>query len=214
MWNHLEPGESLAEVLFGLIMVLTFTLGAGLTTADLEGGSRQLLIATLGCNLAWGIIDGVMYGMNAIFDRGRAARIRLELQRAGEAGALALIAREFEPKLLGVTSVEERSRFYREVLTVVSRKPVSRTRVQRGDVYGGIACFVLVFVTALPAAVPFMVIDNARLALRVSNALLVAMLFGVGYWWAGHTLASRIGTGLTMMFIGVALVLAAIALGG
>ena len=72
----------------------------------------------------------------------------------------------------------------------------------------------LVFLTALPAAVPFMLIDNARLALRVSNGLLVAMLFGVGYFWARHTNANRVITGLVMMLVGVILVAAAIALGG
>ena len=58
----LDPIERLSEILFGLIMTLTFTLGAGLTIQE-EGreGARQLLIATIGCNIAWGVIDGVFY---------------------------------------------------------------------------------------------------------------------------------------------------------
>jgi VIT1/CCC1 family predicted Fe2+/Mn2+ transporter len=91
---------------------------------------------------------------------------------------------------------------------------VTRTKLERSDFYGGIACAVLVFLTALPAAVPFMLIDDARLALRVSNGLLVAMLFGVGYIWARYTNANRVLTGLAMMLVGVLLVGAAMALGG
>jgi len=58
--RHLDPGSSLGEVLFGLIMTLTFTLSAGIIIED-EGreGARQLLIAVIGCNLAW-VIDGAL----------------------------------------------------------------------------------------------------------------------------------------------------------
>ena len=59
MDRYLDPATSLAEIMFGLIMTLTFTLGAGIIIED-EGreGARQLLIAVIGCNIAWGIIDG------------------------------------------------------------------------------------------------------------------------------------------------------------
>ena len=56
-------------------MVLTFTLGAGLEVQEGPDAARQLLIAALGCNLAWGIIDGVMYVMNAMSERGRRQRL-------------------------------------------------------------------------------------------------------------------------------------------
>jgi hypothetical protein len=51
--SWLDPGEQLDEVLFGLVMTLTFTLGAGLTAEDGPEGVRQLLIAARGCNVAW-----------------------------------------------------------------------------------------------------------------------------------------------------------------
>ena len=62
MDRYLDPATSLGEVLFGLIMTLTFTLGAGIIIED-EGreGARQLLIALIGCNIAWGIIDAALY---------------------------------------------------------------------------------------------------------------------------------------------------------
>ena len=49
----LDPSERIAEVLFGLIMVLTFT--GSLSIADAGANDvRVMLIGALGCNLAWG----------------------------------------------------------------------------------------------------------------------------------------------------------------
>jgi len=68
----LEPVERISEVLFGLIMALTITGAVGVATAD-HFQIRTMLFAALGCNLAWGIIDGGMYLMARIGERGRNA---------------------------------------------------------------------------------------------------------------------------------------------
>ena len=72
--RYLDPASSLGEVLFGLIMTLTFTLGAGIIIED-QGreGARELLIAVIGCNIAWGIIDGALYLAGQLFDSRPAA---------------------------------------------------------------------------------------------------------------------------------------------
>src|SRR5205085_10065333 len=64
--RYLDPASRLGEILFGLIMTLTVTLSAGLAVAEGRAGVRQLLAAAIGCNLAWGIIDAVMYVMKCI----------------------------------------------------------------------------------------------------------------------------------------------------
>src|SRR5438067_5820315 len=66
----LEPIDRVSEVLFGLIMVLTFTGSLSVAEAGREN-IRTMLIGALGCNLAWGIIDGVLYMMGCLADRGR-----------------------------------------------------------------------------------------------------------------------------------------------
>ena len=55
-----DPPQRVAEVLFGLIMVLTFTCSLSIAEAGRDD-VRTMLIGALGCNLAWGIIDGVFY---------------------------------------------------------------------------------------------------------------------------------------------------------
>ncbi|HEX8892086.1 MAG TPA: hypothetical protein VF783_02120 [Terriglobales bacterium] len=57
--RQLDSIERSSEVLFGLIMVLTFTGSFRITGGDHNSADRMLL-AALGCNLAWGIIDAVM----------------------------------------------------------------------------------------------------------------------------------------------------------
>src|SRR5688572_15250483 len=97
-------------MLFGLIMTLTFTLGAGIIIED-EGraGARQLLIAIIGCNLAWRIIDAALYLVDELFDRGRLRRLGLAVQRAPDEGAaVALVGRELDELLGELTSESER----------------------------------------------------------------------------------------------------------
>jgi len=79
----LDPAERSAEVLFGVIMVLTFTGSLSAATSGREE-VRTMLIGAIGCNLAWGIVDAIMYLMNVLGDRGRRLallrRVRAALQ--------------------------------------------------------------------------------------------------------------------------------------
>ena len=98
----------LGEILFGLIMVLTITLTAGLTVADGPQGVRQLLFAAIGCNVAWGIIDAVMYIMNCITVRSGKARFLEAMRQAPDVdAALRLIRDEIEPDLQDLLKPED-----------------------------------------------------------------------------------------------------------
>src|SRR5512139_2930861 len=66
----LDPSDRISEVLFGLIMVLTFTGSLSVAEAGRED-IRTMLIGALGCNIAWGIIDGVLYLMGCLAEKGR-----------------------------------------------------------------------------------------------------------------------------------------------
>jgi hypothetical protein len=196
--KYLDPATSLGEILFGLIMTLTFTLGAGLTIQE-EGreGARQLLIATIGCNIAWGVIDGVFFLLGELFERGRLRRLvhRIHETRGGDA-AHALIAEELDPVLAAVTGEDERRRLYVRVADNIRNTAIAANRVTREDLLGAFASFWLVFFASLPAAIPFLFIEDAWVALRVSNAVLLGLLFWAGYSWARNTMARPVLTGL------------------
>jgi VIT1/CCC1 family predicted Fe2+/Mn2+ transporter len=201
--------------LFGLIMVLTFTLGAGLDVQEGPEAARQLLIAAIGCNLAWGIIDGVMYVMNAMSERGRRQRLVRAVQMASDRDiGLAIVRRELEPAVEPFAGEAVREQLYAEAWERVRVLPRTRNRIGREDLLGGLASFALVFFSALPAALPFLVVSDAWIALRISNAILLAALFATGWRWAHFTGGSPLATASAMLAIGVVLVAVALALGG
>jgi VIT1/CCC1 family predicted Fe2+/Mn2+ transporter len=119
-----------------------------------------------------------------------------------------------EPGLESVTQEDDRDRLYRSVYALVARSEPPRARVTRNDLMGAIAVFWLVFMTAMPAAAPFLLVDDPWLALRLSNLLLTILLFVVGYRWARHTNANPWLSGLGVMALGIVLVAIAIPLGG
>ena len=214
--RYLEPGDRISEVLFGLVMVLTFTLTAGLSVDEGKEGVRELLAATIGCNLAWGIIDGVFYVMAALFERGRQLRLGRALRAAPDEDAgVAAVAHELDPTLEPVTTPEGRRRLYQDIVQKVKRSEPRRNRITRDDLLGALASFWLVFLSTIPAAVPFLIFrERPWFALRVSNAVLLGLLFLVGYQWARFTGGRRWATGLSMTLLGGVLVAIAIALGG
>ena len=70
----LDPVERVSEVLFGLIMVLGFTGSMSAATAG-RAEVREMLVGAIGCNLAWGIVDAVMYVMATVLSRSRGLAI-------------------------------------------------------------------------------------------------------------------------------------------
>lgn len=213
--RYLDPASRLGEVLFGLIMVLGVTLTAGLTVAEGEAGVRQLLQAALGCNIAWGIIDGIMYVMNCMTARAEKARLIEAIQRAPDArAALDIVRDEIEPRFETLAGPEPREALCRSILEYLAQGKAPTTKVTKDDLYGALACFWLVFLSCLPVAVPFLILSEPTLALRVSNFLLIVMLFFVGHKWARYAHTNRIVAGLAMVAIGLALVGVAIPLGG
>ena len=208
----LEPMERISEVLFGLIMVLTYTGTLSVVTAD-RIQIRTMLIGALGCNLAWGIIDAGMYLMSRLHDQGRNILVlravrdttNLDAARHGIANAL--------PPLLASALPQDQLEFMRERLRQLPEPPL-RPSLTRNDWIGALAVCLLVFLSTFPVALPFMFTNDARLALRISNAVAITMLFLCGYLFADYAGLRPWIMGLLSVAVGGALVLIAIALGG
>lgn len=213
--RHLTAGERLGELLFGLIMTLSFTLTAGFVVGEDRAAVRELLIATIGCNLAWGIIDGGLLILGRVFDRGRGGRIRQLIGTShDDHAAHAHIAAELDETLEPVTSAEGRTRLYAEIREHVRRGHGGPSGIRGDDWVAAFGVFLLVSAASVPAALPFAFIDEPWTALRVSNAVLIVMLFAIGYRWAGYTSIQPLRAAFTITAFGVAMVAAAIALGG
>jgi VIT family len=208
----LDPPARVAEVLFGVIMALTFT-----TTIDAATGGAEdvgiLLWAALGCNLAWGLVDAVMYLMDVLTDRGRDRVTARNVREAGTPAEAHRILREVMPPVVAsILAVEDLERV-RLRLARLDRLP-DHPRLTGEDWRGAVAVFLLVFLSTLPIVVPFLVFDDVRVGLRASNAVAIVMLFGCGYAIAKYGGYRPWRTGAGMVLIGVVLVAITIALGG
>src|SRR5262249_61472329 len=111
------PAVRISEILFGVIMVLTFTGALGVATADrLE--IRAMLIAALGCNLVWGVIDAGMFLMARLQERGRNLRMfRAARDTADEATARRVVAEALPPILVSVLPKEDLEKMRRALRT-------------------------------------------------------------------------------------------------
>jgi len=211
--RHLDPADRLGEVLFGLIMALGFTAAVRLERE--EPDNRALFIGILGCNLAWAIVDGVMYALCAYFERGRRARlVRDVLAAPTEEAARQHIAAELDDRLEALMTAEQREQVYRWALENLHGQKHEPARLHRKDVFGGLAITASIVLATLPVVAPFVVVENPNVAVRISNFIALTEVFLVGLWW-GRVVGEnplRIASGLTL--VGVVLVLIAIALGG
>src|SRR5512138_2405251 len=82
----LNPVDRVSEMLFGLFMALTFVGAVSAATAGREQ-IRTMFIAALGCNLAWGLVDAVMYLVRTITARGRLLTLARAVRDAPDAAA-------------------------------------------------------------------------------------------------------------------------------
>ncbi len=210
--RYLDPMDRISEVLFGLIMVLTFTGSLSVAEAG-RAEIREMLVGALGCNLAWGIIDAFMYLMGCLGERARGLIAFRKIRQASSAAeAHRAIADALPPVVASALRPEELD-LVRRHLKELPDPPVV-ARLSKEDWLGACAVFLLVFVSVLPVAIPFVLMSNAQPALRASNAIAVAMLFLIGWVYGRQVGRPPWRVGLGMLLIGVALVAMTMALGG
>jgi len=211
--KYFAPHDRLAEVICGLIMVLSFTAA---TSGAFEGTTpHALLIAILGCNIAWGIVDGVTYILGNLMNRGARARLIQTLKRSpDDPNAAAVLASRLESAVGRLLTPSQAQQVHQWLLEGAARIEPQPTRLKKEDLFTGLWCFVIVFSAALPVLIPFLLIRNEAIALRVSNALILAMLFAIGWRWAAFANLSRVKTGLALLALGIVLVVITVALGG
>jgi len=208
----LDPIARTSEVLFGLIMALTFTGTLSAATAGRDD-IRTLLVGMIGCNIAWGLVDAVMFLMSALTERGHNLRTLEAVRRADRAeDAHQAIAGAMPPLLASLATRDDYERF-RQGLLRIPEQPLTAA-ITRDDLMGALAVFLLVFSSTFPVVIPFIVFGDVHFALRASNAVAIVMMFMSGYWLARHGGYHPWRTGASVVVLGVVLVGIAIALGG
>jgi VIT1/CCC1 family predicted Fe2+/Mn2+ transporter len=208
----LEPVDRVTEVIFGLLMAMTFTGTISVATSGQEE-ERTMMIAALGCNLAWGLADAVMYLLRTLIERTR-NRTLLGILSGGADAATgqALIAEALPPRLMAAAGTEELESL-RQRLISHSGMPAPAS-LGWDDFKGAIGVFLLVVASTFPLVVPFLLLDETGLAVRLSNLIGLVVLFTAGWILARYAGAKPWMGGLAMAVTGAALIVAIIALGG
>lgn len=208
----LDPISRVSEIIFGLLMALSFT-GAINVATDGREEVRTMLLAALGCNIAWGLVDAVMYLVSLQTERERNLALVRRVRASNDAAAARdRIADTLPGRLaeaLGATGLDG----IRQWMVALPELP-SRARLGMRDFVGALIVFLLVALATFPVVVPFLLIDTTHLAMRVSNGVALAMLFVAGFRLSRYAGGTGWASGLGMMAVGAALVSIIMALGG
>jgi len=193
-------------------MTLTFTCSISVAQ-DGNSDVRTMLFAALGCNIAWGIIDGVFYVFASVAERTRNYNTLVTLRETVDPGlARNLIVDSLPPVIGSVMKTEEIETVRRRLLELP--EPPKTTGLRRTDIVGFLTIFALVVSVTFPVVIPFLVFPKVILALRLSNAVAVAMLFATGARLGKASGRLRLRNGTIFVIIGVVMVGICVALGG
>jgi uncharacterized membrane protein len=208
----LSPEERIAEVLFGLIMVITFTGSLSIAKAGRDD-VRAMLIGAIGCNLAWGIIDAVMYLMSCLAEKARDLRTLHALRHTNDARAAhRIIVEALPPSLAAVLHSDEFTAIHERMRKLPEPPSVAKLAIE--DWRGALGVFLLVFLATFPVAIPFLLFDSVIPALHMSNTIAIIMLFILGFLFGRITGRNPWFYAVSMVILGGALVLLTRLLGG
>jgi hypothetical protein len=209
----LSPVDRISEMLFGLLMALTFT-GAVSVAESGKAEIRTMFIAALGCNLAWGLVDAVMYLVRAVTERGRLITLVRSVQEASDKQAgRTLVEQSLSRVAAGLVSPAEIEAIRSRVIALPSVP--ARPHLGWRDLLVALQIFFIVVVTTFPVVLPFIFLQHdVALAKKLSTAIALAMLFLGGLGLGRYAGYGSWRVGLIMAGLGTALVVAINALGG
>jgi hypothetical protein len=206
----LSPFERASESVFGILMAISVTAAFEITVGkDID--TRELMIAALGCNLAWGLIDGVMYLLQQQFERFRNHRTVLRLRAAKSEDEFRSVVRDASPPILAEALTPDAFARIRQLAGSFPERPSFWPA--RELAVAGLICLI-VFGSTFPLVVPFMFMQDPWLAMRASHAVAVVMLFWLGWGLGRWSGASPLGSGVIFATVGTVLAVACVALGG
>jgi len=208
----LNPVDRVSEMLFGLFMALTF-VGAVSVADQGDAQIRTMFIAALGCNLAWGLVDAVMYLVRTVTDRGRLLTLIRSVRSAPDAETgRGLIEGSLSQVAAGLVSTPEIEAMRGRIVALTTLP--ARPKLNRDDLTAALAIFLIVVASTFPVVLPFMMFEDVGTAKNVSRAVALAMLFFGGIALGRYAGYGSWKVGFLMAGLGSVLVLAINALGG
>ncbi len=204
--------DRVSELLFGLFMALSFVGALSVADAGREE-LRSMFAAALGCNLAWGLVDAVMYLVRTLTERAKSfALVRSVRSAANPEAGRRLIERSLSRPVARFFSPAELEAIRGRIVAYPSVP--DRPALRRDDLLAALAIFLIVVASTFPVVLPFALISDVRTAMMVSRMIALAMLFFGGFALGHYAGYGSWKFGLMMAGLGTALVGAIMALGG
>lgn len=207
----LSPIDRVSEMLFGLLMALSFVGAVSVADSGRED-VQALFTAALGCNLAWGLVDAVMHLVRTVTDRGRLLTLVRSVQAAPDAASgRELVEASLSRAAAGLVSAVEIEAVRGRVLALAVP---ARPALTWNDLLAAAMIFVIVVLSTFPVVLPFLLIQDVGMAKNVSRGIGLAMLFFGGLALGRYAGYGSWRTGFIMVGLGTGLVVAINALGG
>lgn len=208
----LDEEDRISEILCGMMIVLAYTLTINVTGSGKQE-VRDLLWGALCCNLAWGLIDAVTYVIDTLMDRARTITQIKKIRESLPGNPSREILRDNIPLLLSdLMTDEDIDRLCDKVKNLPPDPKVDRS-LNMKDLLNAGQIFLLVFVSTFPIALPFLIFNNLKTAMLVSNGTALACLFAAGYALALYSGLKPFITALAYTIFGTAIIILSVLVG-
>ena len=208
----LNTMDRVSEILFGIIMTLTFTCSIGIANAK-NTEIRQLIIAAISCNIAWGLVDAIGYIVSTIVQRSRNKTILDSVLTTSDADKARKYISDSLPRSIASVLEEPELEQIRNKLANLP-DPTSQVLLTTRDLKKSVMIFFLMFISTFPIVIPFIFIRDTQLALRISNMVAIVLMFLCGWSLAKYVGSNKWLMSFGLTLVGIVLVLITIALGG
>lgn len=210
-FSDLDPIDRTSEIVFGTLMAMSFTGTLSVATAG-EQDVHTMMLAALGCNLAWGLTDAVMYLVAVVTEHRRKLSLLERLQQSkSNADADRLIADQLPMRLQSHINPIALDSMRRSLMEINENE---KKTLDFRAISDAMQVFLLVALSTFPIVVPFMLVDDPIRALRLSNIMGLLTLFVSGYVLGRYAGGNPWHFAFAMSLIGALMIAAIIALGG
>jgi len=208
----LGTDDRISEILTGIVMILTFTCTFSVIKSD-SASIMDMLTGAICSTTAWGLFDAVLYLYMTLIDKEHNLTFINFVRKSKNTERVNQIIVDALPSVISALMQPSEIEALRGKILKLP-EPEKIHRLKFDDYRSAAGIFLLVFFATIPISIPFVLIKDIKIALRVSNIIAILMMFFCGYALGKYVCRNRIVTGIITSLIGIGLVTITIALGG
>ena len=169
---------------------------------------KIMILVPLGATVAWGMIDGIMYVLLNLRERGKKSQL-LSLIKSykDENDTLSLLKNEMVSPLFDLLNKETQLNICHEIVNRLNEITVEKPKgISKNDLRIVATTILIVTGAGMPLIIPFILLNDVLLAIRISQIIGLVMLFCIGYWWAKLASRHKVRSAIGLTLLGAAIV--------